>query len=77
MPSDGFCTLRPPTTEERKEADRLAEQSPKRTRQPSKQYDRLLKGEITSKEYVKTLKKEAKTGHHSARKPASRRRAPA
>ena len=47
----------------------MTEPSPnKKPKQPSENYDRLLKGEITSKQYVKTLKKQAQSGRYVSRR---------
>ena len=49
----------------------MTEPSPnKKPKQPSENYDRLLKGEITSKQYVKTLKKQAQSGRYVSRRAA-------
>jgi hypothetical protein len=49
--------------------------SPKPRAESSRQYDRLLKGEITSKQYVQSLKKEAR--RDVATRRTSKRRAAA
>jgi len=52
----------------------VTEPSPNnKPKQSSQYYDRLLKGEITSKQYVKTLKKQAQSGRHISRRSAARK----
>ena len=48
----------------------MSDPSPKKKKQSSGQYDRLLQGKITSKQYVQTLRKQAKSGRY-ATKPRS------
>jgi hypothetical protein len=62
MRSDVSSTLVSyPSSERRVVSDPNPKQS-----EHSRQYDRLLKGEITSKDYVKTLK-QAQSGRYSSR----------
>lgn len=66
MPSDPFCTLTGTPTEEGRS---LTEPTPNhKTKQPSRTYDKLLKGEITSKQYVKMLKQQARSGKYVSRR---------
>jgi hypothetical protein len=49
----------------------MTDRTPSKPPRPSPQYDRLLKGEITSKQYVKSLKS-ARSGRHASRGTRSR-----
>lgn len=49
----------------------VSDPSPKKS-EHSRQYDRLLKGEITSKQYVKTLK-QAHSGRYSSPRSTGRK----
>jgi hypothetical protein len=54
----------------------MSNPSPKPRDESSRQYERLLKGQITSAQYVKSLKKDARSRVHN-RSSATRRSAAA
>jgi hypothetical protein len=50
-------------------------ESPKKPQKTSQRYDRLLKGEISSKQYVKALQQEARARRSTHGGPNASRRA--
>lgn len=50
----------------------MTDRTPEKPPKPSPQYDRLLKGEITSKQYVQSLKS-ARSGRYVSRDTSDRR----